>query len=142
MQTFLFIVLFAVCVFFGLCILSFIRSREQKAKFRQIAIAQEKRPKMSDLDFCEKLSISQEDSALVSAIRKKLAQRGSYNPELIYPDDELWETFDFQLGDFIDEFSHEFINCGYGKLPYEELKQVGELVKCLVTRSKQKTSTK
>ena len=142
MQTFLYILLFVICVFIGLCILSAVRSREQKAKFRQIAIVQERRPKLSDSDFCKSLSILPEDLSLTSAIRKDLAQRGSFNPELIYPDDELWEIFNFQLGDFIDEFSFEFIECGHGELPYEELKQVGDLVKCLVARNKQKNAKK
>jgi hypothetical protein len=55
---------------------------------------------------------------------------------LIYPDDELWETFDFQLGDFIDEFAMEFIECEYGDMPCEELQSVGDLVKHLVARQK------
>jgi len=130
------ILLFGVFVLMSLLLLGIVRDREQKTKFRQIMAMQEKRQNLSDFDFCKKASLMPEDATLVSAIRNKLAQRGSYNPEKIYPEDELWETFDFQLGDFVDEFATQFIECEYGDLPYEELKQVGDLVKCLVDRRK------
>jgi hypothetical protein len=142
MQTFLMILFFGFLVLVGLLFLGAVRNREQTAKFWQIAKAQEKRTKLSDSESCKSLSLLPEDLPLVSAIRKKLAQRGSYSPDLIYPNDELWETFDFQLGDFVDEFAMEFIECGYGDMPCEELKNVGDLVKCLVVRQKSKQAKK
>ena len=104
--------------------------------FKKKFILQSKRDLLPDLEFCEKLSLDPSCLAFVSEVRKKLAMRGAYDPNRIYPEDDLWETFDFQIGDFLDEFAMNFIECGYGDLPYEELKSVGDFVKYLISKRK------
>ena len=137
MQTFLIILFLAVLLVAALLLLSYFRNLEKKAQFRKIAQAQANRAPLSDLEFCTKLVLNSNDLSFVSAIRKALANRGDYSYERIYPDDELWETFDFQLGDFLDEFARDFIQCGHGDLPYEKLHSVGDFVKYLVSRRKE-----
>jgi FtsZ-interacting cell division protein ZipA len=70
MQTFLIVLSFGFLVLIGLLILGVVRNRGQKAKFQQIAKAQKKRTKLSDLEFCKSLSLLPEDLPAVSAIRK------------------------------------------------------------------------
>ena len=137
MQIFLVTLFLVVLVVAGLLLLSYFRNLEKKAEFRKIAQMQANRAPLSDLEFCTKLLLNPNDVDFVSAIRKALAKRGDYNYERIYPEDELWDTFNFQLGDFLDEFAMDFIQCGYGELPSEELKSIGDFVKYLVSKHKE-----
>jgi hypothetical protein len=111
----------------------------QRRRFQKIASIQAARKPLSDLEFCKKLSVPADQVNFVSEVRKNLAKRGSYKSELIYPEDELWKTFDFQTGDLLDEFAMNLISMNRGELPCEELNSVGDFVKYLVSKREAQT---
>jgi hypothetical protein len=104
---------------------------KRKSAIRKYRLEQKKRIALSETDFCKRLSVDENNASLVRAIRESLAKRPSLNPERIYPEDELWDDFDFQIDDFFDETTKKYFRENYEYFP-DDVRRVGELVKFLI----------
>jgi hypothetical protein len=119
-------------VIFAVLLLYAIDRFKRRATIRRYRLSQKKRTPLSEIEFCKRLSIDEANAVLVATVRQGLSKRGFFDPDRIYPEDSLWEVFDFQLGDFLDEFVMRFFYAEYECLPDEDLSCVGDFVKFLI----------
>jgi hypothetical protein len=92
---------------------------------------QNNRAPLSGMDFCKRLSVDENNASFVHAVRENLAKRPSLNPSLIYPEDELWDGFDFEIVEVFDEPTMNYF-CENYEYFSDDVKRVGDLVKFLI----------
>jgi len=126
-----------------LLLVAFDRSKH-RSFIKRYKLTQERRATLSEADFCERLSIDENNASFVRAIRESLAKHSLLNPERIYPEDKLWHGFDFEIVEVFDEPAKKYF---YENYEYfcDDVKCVGDLVKFLIqirTDAKFKNSIK
>ena len=113
-----------------LLLIAFDRSK-CRSFLKRYKLKQKSRSALSEADFCRRLPIDENNSSFVRAIRESLAKRPALYPERIYPEDELWDGFDFEIDDFFDKSTMKFFWEHYAYLS-DDVRSVGDLVKFLI----------
>jgi hypothetical protein len=80
-----------------------IRTIPEMRRIRRFAEYAATRSKLSDLGFCQRAELSEQDLPIIRKLRERLGGEISLDSELIYPEDELC-TYGFQYDDSVSGF--------------------------------------
>ena len=86
-----------------LLIYVWIRTIPETGRIKRFAEFVAARTKVSDLEFCQRAQLSDQDLPLIRKLREGLGREVNVEPELIYPEDELY-SFGFEYDDSVSGF--------------------------------------
>jgi hypothetical protein len=98
------LVVIAIPVF----IYAWIRTIPETRRIRRFAEFAATRTKISDMEFCQRAKLSDQDLPLIRKLREGLGREIKVDSEFIYPEDELC-SYGFQYDDSVSGFIH---GCG------------------------------